>query len=80
MNGLALTAQQHTALVLLEVHIAQMGACAMALKQMGAHSLADAMTSAAGALQKSHETFVDETRRAVTIAAPGDMAKLVAAP
>lgn len=75
-----LTAQQFAALALVELAQHTLAGAAAAVKGLGAPVLEAGVVAAIGALRKAHEDYFAETQRAVSIAAPGDLAKLVAAP
>lgn len=77
---LALTPQQFSALVLVEREVAGLDASARVLHQMGAQPLALALAAASDALRKAHEGYVESTQRAVSLATPADLSKLVATP
>lgn len=77
---LSLTAPQHTSLSLVELSIHSLMGTASALNGLGAKTLHDSVVNAIRQLEKAHGDFIAETQRTVSIAAPSDVARLVAAP
>lgn len=74
-----LTGPQMVALVLVERCIMELNNDAQALNQMGAGALAIEVAKTTDALSKAHAAFLAETQRAVKLASPGDVPKLVTA-
>lgn len=76
--SLRFTPQQFAALVLYETRIAALLNDAQAIAQLGAKPLAEKMAAAAATLKNAHEEFIAETQRAVQVASPADVPRLVA--
>lgn len=74
-----LSPPQMAALVLLERRIMDLNGDVGTFKQLGAGALFEAVTKATEDLSRAHEAYLAETQRAVKLASPGDLPRLVPA-
>lgn len=77
MRTVTLTPQQMASFATAELRIADLKTAEQVLTQFGAHRLAAACRTAIGALEAGHSEYMNETQRAVSLAAPGDIAAAV---
>ncbi len=73
----ALNPAQFASLAVAEQCMAQLQWAAAVVEKWGSAEFARSLVAAAKDLERAHVAFVESTQRAVSIAAPGDIAKLV---
>lgn len=77
---LSLNPTQLALVLLLEHSIASLEHSEGTSRALKVDGMANAFRAARESLQKAHEAFVRETQRAVSVATPADMQRLVVAP
>jgi hypothetical protein len=77
---ISLTPNQAAALAQCELCMHLLGGAANGAASVGATSMSAALVVCVKTLERAHEDFIKETQRTVSIAAPADIAKLVAVP